>query len=78
MVPCDKDGGFTEVREQGMTLRDYFAGQALSGLVGRAAFDQSAEDMLMKQGIKPEQIDDFMAMLAYDFADAMIANRKSP
>lgn len=32
MVPHDSQGGFTEVRWQGMSIRAYFAGQALAGL----------------------------------------------
>ena len=33
MVPCDNQGGFTDVREQGLSLRDWFAGQALAGIL---------------------------------------------
>lgn len=63
-------------RHQGMSLRDYFAGQALASLVGRAAFDQSVEDMLKKAKIDPEtETEEFVAYLAYEFADAMIAQR---
>lgn len=48
--------GFSE----GMTLRDYFAGQALAGLVGSAAV-ANGEDV---------------ADVAYQLADAMLQERK--
>ena len=49
----------------GMTLRDYFAGQALTGMASRVLDDG---DMLMGWGD--------MAKGAYKAADAMLAARK--
>ena len=60
----------------GMTLRDWFAGKALKGMVGKAAFDQSTEDMIVKSGVKACNIDKFISHLAYEFADAMMEERK--
>lgn len=33
MIPCDNQGGYTEVRHTGMSLRDYFAAKAMQGLI---------------------------------------------
>lgn len=46
-------------KEYGMTLRDYFAGQALASM--RAEF-----------------VTDRTAQLAYEYADAMLAEREKP
>lgn len=60
MIPCDRDGGHTEVRFQGMTLRDWFAGQAVIGL--------------LSEGHEFERYAD-MAHDAYMIADAMLEHR---
>lgn len=60
--PClDSSGGGLSMRDPGMTLRDYFAGQALIALpnIGCGA-DLDIEDM---------------ALAAYQIADAMLAAR---
>ena len=54
------------VQNPGMSLRDYFAGQALAGMHGRDSFDSGQAT--------PEQ----RASLAYIDADAMIAERGKP
>jgi hypothetical protein len=59
--PDDKNAN----EEQGMTLRDWFAGQALAGMI--SAVDPKSEG---SQAIKP------IAEAAYDFADAMLAARE--
>jgi hypothetical protein len=48
--------------DEGMTLRDYFAGQTLQGLIANFA----AHEMVMPNDV---------AMIAYRIADAMIAER---
>lgn len=56
-VPADWDSV-----QNGMSLRDYFAGQAITGLLARPSGEMPAE---------------IAASFAYHFADAMIAlNRK--
>lgn len=54
----------------GMTLRDYFAGQALVGLI------QHTKEIgcLARQG--GEKTDEYLAGSAYEIADAMIAERE--
>ena len=58
------DGG--EVNWPGMTLRDYFAGQALNGLTGLAAFND--------RGGKLSEPEHF-AHWSYALADAMLKER---
>lgn len=54
---------------QDMTLRDWFAGQAMQALVGdMAAVADTADD----HGVNPTVL---MAKLAYGVADAMLAAR---
>ena len=55
----------------GMTLRDWFAGQALNGMVAADNDDQLARDA--KAGHR--QIKEHYAILAYEFADAMMEAR---
>jgi hypothetical protein len=53
------------IREQdGMTLRDYFAGQALAGMLGSQPVEGRANPNYER-----------WATVAYTFADAMIAER---
>lgn len=59
-VLCDHTSG-TSVRLTGMTLRDYFAGQALTGLLAVPNGPQSGPDMYARD--------------AYTVADAMLAER---
>jgi hypothetical protein len=51
--------------QRGMTLHDYFAGQAMAGLAANYS-----------QIISPEFVES-MSELAYDLADAMIKARKN-
>lgn len=75
--PEPKDGGpaFPRTREgSGMSLRDWFAGIALQGMAGNPAFLVAA-----REEAKEEPVTDTVricAQGAYEFADAMIAERK--
>ena len=53
---------------QGMTLRDWFAGQALAGMLSMEGLQQKIGDRLLT-------LDD-VAAAAYDYADRMIQARK--
>ena len=66
------DGG---PASRGLTIRDWFAGKAMESMCGAAAFNQNAEDMMLKAGLKPDQILRFVAKLSYEQADAMIEAR---
>ena len=61
-----KDGHWPE---HGMSLRDWFAGQALAGLYSSSAKVMQPE----MDGIKGIQ---FVASVAYQIADAMLAERE--
>lgn len=60
---CVRNSAKKLTRHPGMTLRDYFAGQALTGWLASFPPDY---------GVNAEQC----AELAYELADAMIAARK--
>ncbi len=57
----------------GMSLRAYFAGQAMAAMVEKTVFDQPSEDMLHKAGIATDDFNEFVAHMAVGFADALIA-----
>ena len=73
------DGGpaFPIVRHyndsSGMSLRDYFAGQALAGLMANDGKERWCQQHEEEIGLK--KIAQFHARLAYDVADAMIKER---
>jgi len=68
--PCEsyglKNGKETTVPAQGMTLRDWFAGQALNGYLA------SWNDEIPNEFFEP----DYVAGRVYEFADAMIKARE--
>lgn len=77
------DGGFAFPRhggglmpgEQGMTLRDYFAGQALAGYLASVSTPETmtlCSKAAKAQGMEEEP---FIALVAYTFADAMLLER---
>lgn len=82
--PCpymmqDAASGATQhvASEPGMSLRDYFAGQALCGLLNKSQNTPCActapEDVAAERADVAERI----AAACYRFADAMLAARKS-
>lgn len=56
----------------GMTLRDYFAGQALLGLLN----NMKIQNFMIKDKFKPEHSQGWHAQAAYQFADAMLSERE--
>lgn len=59
--------------ESGMSLRDWFAGQAIGPLMA----SDGVEMHVLKGGIKIEDLPDFLAPIAYQIADAMLRARKA-
>ena len=62
--PCVRNGKETTIPTNGMSLRDWFAGQALIGIMSNyttAKFGATDADV---------------ARAAYDYADAMLASRR--
>jgi hypothetical protein len=55
-----------QIVNPGMTLRDYFAGQALAGIVGKAQMARMALSRVEQE----------VAADAYSYADAMLAGRE--
>ena len=58
----ERGAGPLDLSDPGMSLRDYFAGQVIAGLMARAG--------------APDPI--YESMLAYQVADAMMAERSKP
>lgn len=56
----------------GMTLRDYFAGQALAGLLSREGF---RENLMNTPEYQSETFASATSIIAYDYADTMLAER---
>lgn len=73
-IPGCVDNGW-----QGMTLRDYFAGQALVGICGNFSSDPSVADDLLRSakehGVPPSVK---LASICYSYADAMLLVRSQP
>lgn len=62
------DGTFWEAGNNGMTLRDWFAGQAMSAICK----DRSVKGF----STTGQEAAEWMAVQAYGYADAMLAERK--
>jgi hypothetical protein len=71
--PSFTQSGLTNGHAMGMTLRDWFAGQALAGIiqVTSAGLHQPSK----KHGCR---VVEAIALDAYEMADAMIAAREEP
>ena len=68
------NGDWLYTDQQGMSLRDYFAGQALAAMIGKAPFfDRDGEHGMPTVDMWQFKLD--MANSAYFYADAMIAAR---
>ena len=65
------DGRVVSVHETGMTLRDWFAGQALAGMGGQW---EKIEEYLMDS--TADRVREFIACATYRQADKMIAARE--
>ena len=61
--------------ELGMTLLDWFAGQALAGLLTSDAAIKYLRNDAIKKNVRPRA---HIAARAYIYADAMIAEREKP
>jgi hypothetical protein len=64
-----------EPGESGMSLRDWFAGMALQGIVGSTVYVTA---IVTAEDADPPKILQSFAANAYDIADAMIAERNKP
>lgn len=62
-------------RHHGMSLRDWFAGQALAGMLSDGGTQAIVSRLAREGGVRSV---DYMANAAYDFAGAMLAERSKP
>jgi hypothetical protein len=58
--------------QKGMTLRDYFAGQALAGILATDVMSEA------RDAGEIEKFDKYIAVVSYKVADAMLAARNQP
>lgn len=56
----------------GMTLRDYFAAAALTGMMGNSGLNNQLAEMADQEGVTVEQL---IADCCYAHADALLAER---
>lgn len=65
---------------EGMSLRDYFAGAAIQGYAAnKRVMDKAIDDWQESGGSRPICVAEWLAGMAYEVADAMLAERlKSP
>lgn len=70
-------GGMHRIAQPGMSLRDWFAGQALTGLLGPLV---CASSEAINQAAKVDGFSgtfaEYLAKRAYEQADAMLATRE--
>jgi hypothetical protein len=62
--------------EPGMELRDYFAGQALVGLITQTIIAEAAQAAMKSAEMHDISVHDVIARSAYTYADAMLAARE--
>lgn len=69
--------GEERITFKGMSLRDWFAGQALASLVGPAltGSPQKLQDIATRRGVTGAEA---IALTCYDIADAMLTAREEP
>ena len=72
------DGAIISLNQGGMTLRDYFAGQALAGVVPGIEHEVDKIDPDSKYyDQSSDQLHQCAAIRAYCYADAMLAAREA-
>jgi hypothetical protein len=65
-----------DVNHAGMELRDYFAGQALIGVINQSTIGGVAETIMAVAAANGVHEHDVMARAAYRYADALLAARE--
>src|SRR3990167_7835286 len=76
---ADRFGRYEYVAVGGMSLRDWFAGQTLIGLMANEARRQEARECVDENAAPPGviPIDYEVALSAYEMADAMLKAREA-
>lgn len=73
------DSDELSVGQSGITLLDYFAGQALAGLISSLSTIESMEkltDEIDKAGIPRDRVEWLLSKRSYGYATAMIAEKR--
>lgn len=63
-------------REPGMSLRDYFAGQAIVGFMANPDLLASVSGEMLKAGLETTEMPRVIAEQVYQLADAMLKARE--
>lgn len=61
--------------QQGMTLRDYFAAKAMQSLI-IGGFTEVGQDGITINRLPFQNVNDLIALCAYDYADSMLKIRE--
>lgn len=74
LVSSDGNGGINtrQITSGGMSLRDWFAGQALAGLQANGVISENAAEMGKVTKMRDTQ---WRSVMCYEMADAMLAAR---
>jgi hypothetical protein len=70
--PYNQSGHTFSSGQEGMSLRDWFAGQALPSLIS-ATINEALKAL---EGKDPKEYIGHISIMAYQFSDAMIAERE--
>ena len=65
-------GDWSQIKDKGMSLRDYFAAKAMQGLL-----TIPAETLSESKTDRHERLDSYVSYLAYTMADAMLRAREA-
>lgn len=68
-------GEWNQTYDSGMTLRDYFAGQALAGMTANPEFEKAWQEIEEVNKVSHEQWIIAVSKVTYELSDAMIKER---
>lgn len=67
-------GAYRDLASDGLTIRDWLAGQAIGAIIRQCAGDINVNNQIMGFAARMEPAD-YFAMKAYEIADAMLRER---
>lgn len=82
VIQTNPNGVITDIIKGGITLRDYFAAKAMQGMIAQGSspffskYKNDWETDADRAGTYEENLGKFIALSAYRYADAMLAERE--